>query len=434
MRVLVCAFSCAPPSSSAFEGGESLLGWRLVEQLAPRFELTVLTYRGNKESIESAPSESADEARFVYVDLPEGFEHLRKVQGGIQLHAYLWQWKAYRVARRLHEEEDFALFHHLTYANDWMASYPGALLDVPYVRGPGGGSHTVPGPLARDRSFSFFSRQWLRTVAKKFFRLDPVFRRGQDRAERLLVCTEDPIHEYPENWSSKAELFPVSGVDPEDVPGGAEERDALTILAVGKLLPIKGFDLALRAFARFGDESAKFVIVGDGPERERLEALSSELGVGDSVRFQGWRSHEEVMRWMASADVFLFPSMRDGGGTVVVEAMAAGTPVVCLDHAGPGVHVTEEVGIAVEPGDRETVVEAMAEALRRLAEDADLRSRLGKEARQRARETYSWEALGDRLAEVYQEAAEEALTAENAIDSASRDRDRRKARSRKGSN
>ena len=89
---------------------------------------------------------------------------------------------------------------------------------------------------------------------------------------------------------------------------------------------------------------AELRIIGDGPERARLEKLIRELDLENEVRLLNWMTQDGLFREMSECDVFLFPSLRDGGGLVVVEAMAAGKPVVCLNLAGPGLHVTEACG------------------------------------------------------------------------------------------
>ena len=107
---------------------------------------------------------------------------------------------------------------------------------------------------------------------------------------------------------------------------------------------------------------------------------------------------------MRESDVFLFPSFRDGGGAVVVEAMASGIPVVCLDTGGPGFHIQKEWGIKIAPKDPELVTNEMAHALEKLYLDKDLRMKMGRAARKRAEEFYLWDRLGERMQEIYQNA------------------------------
>ena len=98
---------------------------------------------------------------------------------------------------------------------------------------------------------------------------------------------------------------------------------------------------------------------------------------------------QQALSRFAHADIFLFPSC-EGGGMVVLEAMAHGLPVVCLDYGGPGKMVTSDCGLAVEVGDVETMVASLAAALAKLAKDRSLRLRMALAAKRRIEECYSW--------------------------------------------
>lgn len=402
LRVLAGAYACAPPGSETMHGGEELLGWRMAEQIGRLGRADVLVSGEHRRSIESAPAPEG--LSFRYVNLPTWLAPLRQIQGGVQLYAYLWQVKAWLVARRLAAGREYDLYHHLTYANDWMASYPGALLDLPYVRGPGGGAHRVPRALLGNYGPRFRAAQWLRSALQRLLRADPVFRIGQRKARALFLCTRASLEALPGRHREKARLMPVVGVTEEEFDVEPEPVSGdFTAVAPGKLLPHKGFDLAVRAFAKFCRRSGggRLLVAGDGPERESLVNLARSLGVSSRVEFGGWVLRDRLLRLMAGADITLFPSLRDGGGAVVVESMAVGTPVVCLDVAGPGIHVTEETGCAVRPGDAEETVERLAEALITLARHPDRRRELGKRARERAWEHYRWSRRGEQLRTLY---------------------------------
>ncbi|MGB0036223.1 MAG: glycosyltransferase family 4 protein [Candidatus Acidiferrales bacterium] len=408
LRVLVCAYACSPGGNAeAFGGGELVLGWNLVKQLGRFHQVVVLTSTPNRVNIESALTrEPLPTVQFQYFDLPSWMAFLRGIQGGIQVYAYLWQLQAYFVARRLHREFQFDVFHHITYANDWMASFIGALLPVRYIRGPGGGAHRTPRELLAE--YSMGGRIWeqLRASGQWIFRHDPFFVAGQRRARALLVCNCEALEAIPQKWRAKTSLFPVNGVSSDDLkqfPPDATRNGTFRVLTAGKLLRIKGNELALRAFRQFAarHSDAEFVIVGNGPELPRLRGLAGELGQTRQVRFEDWMTREELLSQMRASDVFLFPSLRDGGGAVVVEAMAAGKPIVCLDLAGPGLHVTPECGMKITPCSPERTVREMAAALERLYQDKELRTRMGQAARKRGEEHYHWDRLGERLQEIY---------------------------------
>ncbi|MFH1863501.1 MAG: glycosyltransferase family 4 protein, partial [bacterium] len=345
---------------------------------------------------------------FYYIDLPRWLHSLNRFSGGVQIYAYLWQLKAYFVARKLHQKFHFDVFHHVTYANDWMASFIGALLKIPYIRGPGGGSHRVPKSFLSEFSFLGRLAQYLRSIGQWFFRHDPFFIFGQQRAKAILVCNRESFEKIPKKWQNKTYLFPVNGISTEDLDLLSlkeKSNDKFRVLSAGKLLTIKGFSLSIKAFKIFSDKvsDTEFTIIGNGTEFSHLQSLVSKLKIQEKVQFKKWVPREEFLKKLTDCDVFLFPSLRDGGGAVVVEAMAAGKPVICLDIAGPGLHIAEERGIKIKPYSPEQSIQDIANALEHLYKDGELRCQMGRAARKRAEEVYHWDRLGDHLLKIYQE-------------------------------
>jgi len=427
LRVLTCAYACLLEDGAPVIGGEAVLGWNLVHQLARFHDVWVLTSASNRAGIEAElQRQPAPNITFVYIALPRWLRPFLTFFGGIQFFAYLWQVRAYFVARKLEAEVRFDVFHHLTYANDWMASYVGALLRVPYLRGPGGGAHQTPKAFLREYSRGARFSERCRNLLQKALRHDPFFLRGQRRARRILLCNREAAEVVPPRFQNKVQMFPVNGISAEDlrIIGGANgqgsgfavpepERRKLSggtfhVLSAGKLLSLKGYALSLRAFASFARRhpDVRFTLVGDGPERPRLEDLVSDLGLERQVDLEKWMPRPELLRLMRQCDTFLFPSLRDGGGAVVVEAMAAGKPVICMDLAGPGWHVTEECGIKIPARSPQEAIELMAQALERLYLDRELSVKMGQAGRARAEQIYRWDHLGDRLLKIYEEALE----------------------------
>ncbi len=424
LRVLACAFVCSPSGNSQLGHGEAVLGWNLVTQLARFHEVHVLTHPSNREGIEKAlQTQARPTLDFSYFDLPRWVGVLRKLQGCFQIYAYFWQIKAYFVARRLHRQKGFDAFHHLTYANDWAASFIGALLPIPYLRGPCGGAQKTPRQFLSE--YAWHNRFWERVRASMgwVLRHDPFFLIGQSRARKILLCNRESLEAVPKRLRQKATLYPVNGISPEDLAliarrnGSGASRDSkatdpnatvskeFRVFSAARLIALKGYGLAIRAFKPFAEKhaDAKMVIVGDGPDLARLQKLVRSLHLSDQVLFPGWMDRNALLADMCSCDVFIFPSLRDGGGAVVVEAMAAGIPVVCMDLAGPSLHITEECGIKIPALSPDKTIELMAGALERLYQDKDLRLKMGQAGRLHAEQVYSWDHLGERLLRIYEE-------------------------------
>jgi glycosyltransferase involved in cell wall biosynthesis len=146
------------------------------------------------------------------------------------------------------------------------------------------------------------------------------------------------------------------------------------------------------------DPSARLLLVGDGPERPKLERDAERIGVGDRLHFVGFFAHDRLPAVLAHADLLVLPSLYEELGTVLLEAMQTALPIVASKTGGiPDVIEDGVNGMLVPPGEPE----ALARAIDRLLADRDLARRLSEEAQQRAKD-YDWEVLAERVLRVYQ--------------------------------
>jgi glycosyltransferase involved in cell wall biosynthesis len=175
------------------------------------------------------------------------------------------------------------------------------------------------------------------------------------------------------------------------------------VLSLGRLLHWKGFHLGLAAFAEFhrAFPASEYWLVGDGPERKRLERLAHMLGLESKVRFWGAVARRRVSELLGECDILLQPSLHDSGSYVCLEAMAAGRPMVCLDLGGPALIVTDETGIKVSAISPEQTLRDLTDALARLATDPQFRARMGKSGRQRIKDDFSWDNKGNLINRIY---------------------------------
>jgi glycosyltransferase involved in cell wall biosynthesis len=179
-------------------------------------------------------------------------------------------------------------------------------------------------------------------------------------------------------------------------------HDGPIFVSAGRLNIEKGMHYAVRALAAVGDDMPRgtLVIVGDGEERGPLEQLASSLVLGQRVIFAGAQPHEVVAKYLAAADLFLFPTERAEAAPVVLpQAMACAAPVIASDIGGipEVVQRSGANGLLVPPGD----VPALADAMRALVRDESLRHRLGQAARQRVLVHYTVERMVEQTLEVY---------------------------------
>jgi glycosyltransferase involved in cell wall biosynthesis len=201
------------------------------------------------------------------------------------------------------------------------------------------------------------------------------------------------------------EVIPYAAALPSSSSAPAHTADGATVLFVGRLVERKGVIHLIEALGTMQDRPhTRLVIVGDGPERPRLEARARQLGLSERVVFRGRVSDAELRRAYEGADVFVLPSVLDsrgdteGLGVVLLEAMNYGVPVVASRIGGIVDIVTDnETGVLVPPGDSG----ALGGALQALLADPARARSLGEAGRRRLTERFSWDAIVARYDALY---------------------------------
>ena len=187
-------------------------------------------------------------------------------------------------------------------------------------------------------------------------------------------------------------------------------RDGPVLLYVGRYTEVKRIPLLIRAYARararFDVRAPLVILGGHHGEYEGEHPLTViEATRAQDVFLPGWRSHDDLALGLNAADVVVLPSVHEQFGQVLVEGMACGLPVIAVDNHGPATIVDDgETGLLVPPDDEA----ALADALVRVVNDGDERRRMGETAYERSRERYSWPALAERVARVYDEVSADA--------------------------
>jgi glycosyltransferase involved in cell wall biosynthesis len=228
--------------------------------------------------------------------------------------------------------------------------------------------------------------------------------------DTIVALTAREVEEHLERRIGRVEQYTVvpSGVPTEAVRRAAPPRaaararlglprGAYVVAGVGRLVPIKGFDLLVAALPGVLAQvpETHVVLIGDGDERAALQAQARTLGVADRLHVTG--SVTDVIGLLAAADVLAAPSRNEGMGRVLVEAMALGLPVVGAQVGGiPDVILDGECGLLLPPDD----AEALAAALAELGHDAGRRAKLGAEARVRA-EAFSTTVAAAAMRSIY---------------------------------
>jgi glycosyltransferase involved in cell wall biosynthesis len=400
-HVLVSAYMCEPDRGS--EPGKS---WNWVTHLAQHCRVSVITQPGHRPAIEANLKHSPQpNLHFHYVSGPAWLRVVKYDQLRYHMNYMAWQRLALERASRLLTSDPFDLVHHICFASITRPIFMQEL-PVPLIFGPVGGGELGHSAFWKGGGMRARAYEWLRTTRMRLLRWDPLVQSTLRGAARIYITTPENRRFVPPAYHHKLMVTASSGIESALTRQPMRGSDTgQRIYSAGRLLHWKGFHLAIAAFARVARRfpNATLTIIGDGPQRARLQHLIEQAGLAARVRIEHWLPRAEVLRIAAESDLFLFPSLHDSGGMAVLEAMANAKPVVCLDSGGPGVMVTPVCGIKVPLTTPDEAVIGLADGLARLLADEPLRRQMGMAARRRVLDEYIWERKTADMVGVYRD-------------------------------
>lgn len=311
----------------------------------------------------------------------------------------VWQKFGQQIANR-----EFDIVHRLTPLSPTLPSMLASKchrVGVPFILGP------LNGGLPWPKDFEVTRRQekeWLSYI-RWVYRLMPGYRSTRQHAAAIIIGSQDTWKQMPKRYHDKCVYIPENGIAPHRFTKQRLHQTPrpLKAIFVGRLVPYKGADMLIEAAAPLIREQALTVdIVGDGPDMPKLKALVEQEGIADGVKLVGVVEPNQVQDWLANADIFAFPSIREFGGAVVLEAMAMGLVPIVVNYGGPGELVSKSTGYRVPMGSREEIVKQFREILSRLAIDSSPLADMGRNACDRVLSLFTWDAKARQTFEVYQ--------------------------------
>jgi glycosyltransferase involved in cell wall biosynthesis len=385
-----------------------MVGWQRAVQSARDFDTWVICAPDvSKAGIDEhrrthGPIEGLE---FVYVSKPRWMKVLEAMPGAFYLSYNLWQRRAASVARRLDHSVHFDLAHQVN-----MCGYrePGYLwkLEIPFVWGPVGGTQNYPNRFLRHAGLVGGAKEAVRTILNEATMWGSVrVRRAARRAAALRAANSTVARDLERVLGGNSIEVMLEVGSPQVVPiarpPDADRSGPLRVFWAGQFHAFKALPQLLDALARLpADVEWELTIAGDGPERSRWRRRARKLEIEDRITWLGWVEHDAMGNLFLESDVFVFTSLRDTTGSVVLEALAAGVPVVAPDHQGVGDVVNDDCGVLIPVTDYGTMVDGYRAAILRLATSPDELERLRSGALARA-DYYSWERQGRRMSDLY---------------------------------
>ena len=409
-RVLLLAENCNPEWPSL-----PVVGYNYARALARVAEVTVATHVRNRENIEKAGTLGAP---VVYIDnewiARRMYQLAKLLRGGDQvawstnqIMAYLpyvvFESQALRQLREPLAQGGFDLVHRITPMSPTLPSYAAGRTRQPFVIGPLNGNLAWPEAF---RSEQKREREGLRRL-RDLYRYLPFSKATFREAAAILAAFPHTIADLPAAVRPKVVDFPEIGFDAAVFHGG-DRAPAFSgtgprrFVFAGRLVPYKVPEAAVRAFAT-SDILKDHVlqVVGDGPELPRLQAIVAETGAGERIRFEGRKTQGEVAGIMRQGDAFVFPSIRELGAGVVIEAMACGMTTLVTDYGAPGHLAGDGRGVRIPLQPLDGLVRDYRAAMEACVADPSRHAAIAATGQAHAHRHFTWEAKAAHTADLY---------------------------------
>lgn len=403
-KVLIIAYACRPGESS-----ERQVGWHWSKLIQAHHDVTVLTRESHRPYIENWIAEAREDGpfpEFIYYDLPAWLSWYKKGERGVYLYYAFWTLLATLRCRRMNRSGRWQITHFLTFGTMLWPQF-GFLMNTPYVLGPVGGGERIPVSLRQAFSSTGQAKILARRLVQKLMPFNPIFLANLSRASRIFARTGETLDMIPRRYRSKTSLLLETAIGPEMIPESPPSRsnEVLQIVSVGRLITSKFNPLFLEALAAFKStwqRQFRVIVVGDGPELARLEALRDSLGL-EEVEFVGKKTSEQVYEALRGADIYFSTTMKEGGTWAFFEAIANHLPIVCLKVNGPDMIVGEECGIKIQPDGHANARDGLARGLVGLAESPALRADLAAKALTYVEANFTWERVSETIDTCYKD-------------------------------
>ncbi len=409
VKILMVGHSCSP-----YRGSEAGIGWNWAWHASEQNEVWFLTHAFFREEINRFLSgHSRPNLHVVFVPTKSFLDRLIFGDGvnAIRLHYVLWLKAAFEEARRLTSQQKFDIVHHVSWGTINVPS-PFWKLGPPFIWGPVGGGQTTPPELKKCLGAGARALETIRGLNVSLLSIRPAFREAARNSSRVFAVNKETANVIRRAGKPNVDLFLDCGSKTQGACIPQRPLDAerpFTILWAGSIQPRKGLALAIEAMAKLEPTcSARLLVAGDGPMRSQSEILCHNLNISDKVQFLGSIPHQQVSELMATSDAFLFTSIRDTFGSVVLEAAAHALPIIALNHQGIAAFVPDGAAIKVPVADLESTIQGLAAAITKLQANPQFRRDIGSAAYQFARRN-TWPERAKTMTRVYAQVVSERL-------------------------
>ncbi|MCU0711088.1 MAG: glycosyltransferase [Pirellula sp.] len=394
-KLLMLAYCCHPAGTM-----EQRNGWhRAVLAAQSGFSVTVLycpsiTDLDNSLLVSRLPDDLRRLVQFVPVPLSRSHKLWLDYEPTFYAAYKRWHRLAFQQAKTLHSQNPFNLTHTVTLCG---FREPGYLwrLGIPHIWGPLGGTHVFPVQFLSLLGWKDRLRESMRTCLNGLQLCGtPRVWQASKKSAFVIAATSAAQKTFSKSFGVPILTELEAGIEfvREQSRPERDPKEPLKILWAGRLRGWKALPILLRALARLPkDQAFSLRVLGDGGCQKEWQQLAANLGIALSIEWVPWPTYTETLPHYDWADVFAFTSLRDTSGTGLLEALAAGCPIISVNHQGAADIVDETCGMLIPVVDPERTVQGFTDSLRQLHQAPELWKRLSEGALARA-QMYRWDA------------------------------------------
>ncbi len=406
LRVLILADDCNPEWHSL-----PALAYNYILNLSNYVDVVLATQIRNQPNIDQV---GLNNAEVIYLDTENIAAPIYKLASFLSgdpnkamtlkvafgYPSYLaFEWAVWQHFKKDLRNGRFDIVHRVTPMSPTTPSPLASWCPVPFVIGPLLGGLAWPPQFKQEMQRE---GEWM-NYFRAAHRWLPFYRSTYERASAILAAYDHTISDLPTSARDRIINFSEGGVDPEQfsIPN-RQIKKKMTILFVGRLVPFKLPEVIIRSFAGSSIlQQHKLVIVGDGPERPRLQEMVRAEGLSDCIEFKGTISQVEVGELMRQSEIFAFPSIREQGGGVLTLAAMSGMACVVVNYGGPATRIPYGCGIKVPMGNLQELTQSFIKEMEALVQNPQQVIELGEAAHNFTKTYYAWDTKAKKTLEIY---------------------------------
>jgi glycosyltransferase involved in cell wall biosynthesis len=316
----------------------------------------------------------------------------------------VWQIKAYFAAKKIIKEYQIDLIHQVTIAAWWFSGYY-YLFNTKLIWGPISGGQYIPFkafPFLRIRDRIY---EAVRTIlTRTMIRLSTSAQMNFKKAELVFAPNESSLELFNRFCNNKCVLFSEIGVQENKISTERvkKQNNKIKFMWSGLLIPSKNFGLLLESLKSMPENiNWELIVAGEGKLLEYWRQKVDKTKIKERIKFLGKIPFQEMQNLYNEADIFVFPSLREASGSVILEAMANGLPVIALELNGAKNIIEKNCGILIPVKNKTQMINDFRDAIIKLCESPELRYEMGENARKRVEEHYLWEKRGVKIDHIY---------------------------------